>query len=214
MPATETIKKDTQQKNIDYKVKRAFKEDLKNKYSDNDFTYTEEKEKSNSKPPTFLLAIIAAIGAFLSKIFPFLLGGIVIYIILKTFLGSELKFWNFKKNSNPKITKKIIFEDEEIDEIDIDGLLHHAINNKEFRLAIRYYYLSVLKILSDTKQIVYHKDKTNSEYQLEIKNKTIRDQFSYLSYIYSYVWYGEFAIDEANFKLAEKKYQSFKTAIK
>ena len=199
---------------IDYAEKRAFKEHLKKKYSDKEFVYTEEEieeeETSNPVNPAFAQAILF----FISKIFPFLLGGIIIFIILKTFLGTENNFWNFKKSSKKKIAEKLIYEDEDIHETDIDGLLLQAINNKEYRLAIRYYYLSVLKTLSNNKLIDYHKDKTNSEYLFEIEDATSRKQFSYLSYVYSYVWYGEFPIDETNFKLAQNKYQSFKTSLK
>ena len=81
--------------------------------------------------------------------------------------------------------------------------------NKDFRLAVRYYYLQVLKDLSNKKIIDYHKDKTNTEYLFEIDNKALRDQFSHLSYIYAYVWYGEFLLDENSFKKAQNKYQSF-----
>jgi hypothetical protein len=76
-------------------------------------------------------------------------------------------------------------------------------------LAIRYYYLTSLKGLSTKEIIEYHKDKTNSEYLFEIENTTIRKEFSYLSYIYSYVWYGEFHVNEASFTIAQNKYQSF-----
>ena len=113
-----------------------------------------------------------------------------------------------------KVSERLVYEDEDIHETDIDGLLQKAIHNKEYRLAIRYYYLSVLKTLSNKKLIDYHIDKTNSEYLFEIKNESIRNEFSYLSYIYSYVWYGDFPIDETNFKLAENKYTSFKNSLK
>ncbi|MEO9569905.1 MAG: hypothetical protein ABJH82_07500 [Polaribacter sp.] len=200
--------------NVDVIEQRSFKEDLKKKYTDKDFIYTEEeiKEEKASNPvnPAFAQAILF----FISKIFPFLLGGIIIFIILKTFLGTENNFWKFKKSSKKKIAEKLIYEDEDIHETDIDGLLLQAINNKEYRLAIRYYYLSVLKTLSNSKLIDYHKDKTNSEYLFEIENEKTRANFSYLSYVYSYVWYGDFPIDETNFKLAEKKYQSFKNSLK
>ena len=39
------------------------------------------------------------------------------------------------------------------------------------------------------------------------ENKEIRSQFSEVSYIYSYVWYGEFPIDSNTFKTVEKKYK-------
>ena len=202
------------EKTIVYAEKRTFKEDLKKKYADKEFIYTEEPEieeenHSSHNPSPLLNGLIF----FISNIFPFLLGGIIIFIILKTFLGTEIGFWNFKKSKN-KVAEKLVYEDEDIHETDIDGLLQRAINNKEYRLAVRYYYLSVLKVLSDKKLIEYHKDKTNSEYLFEIEDAVSRKQFSYLSYVYSYVWYGEFSIDETNFKLAQNKYQSFKNSLK
>ncbi|KGL63485.1 hypothetical protein [Polaribacter sp. Hel1_85] len=209
------IKIDTSQynKSIEYAEKRAFREDLKEKYDDKEFVYAEEEIEEEEEPSSINPAFAQAILFFISKIFPFLLGGIIIFIILKTFLGTETNFWNFKK-SKKKVAEKLIYEEEDIHETDIDGLLQKAINNKAYRLAIRYYYLSVLKTLSNSKLIDYHKDKTNSEYLFEIENETTRTEFSYLSYVYSYVWYGDFPIDEVNFKLAENKYQSFKNSLK
>ncbi|MGK0449122.1 MAG: hypothetical protein ACJA2M_002925, partial [Polaribacter sp.] len=63
--------------------------------------------------------------------------------------------------------------------------------------------------LSAKKLIDYHKDKTNSEYLFEIEDTAMRSKFSYLSYVYTYVWYGEFSVDEQSFKAAQNKYQSF-----
>ena len=217
--AVEEIEIDTihYEKSIDYAKKRAFKENLKEKYSDKEFIYTEEdikEEKEEEKVDSAAgLAFAKAFLFFISTIFPFLLAALIIFIILKTFLGTETNFWNFKKPKK-KVAEKLIYEDEDIHETDIDGLLQNAINNKEYRLAIRYQYLSVLKILSNKKLIDYHKDKTNSEYLFEIENSKTRTEFSYLSYVYSYVWYGDFPIDETNYKLAENKYQSFKTSLK
>ena len=211
------LEKDTvhYEKSIDYAEKRTFTENIKEKYNDKEFQYTEEEieEPVSEELSKGESAIIAAFLFFISTIFPYLLGGIIIIIILKTLLGTETNFWNFKK-SKKKVSKKLIYEDEDIHETDIDGFLQKAINEKEYRLAIRYYYLSVLKILSDKNLIDYHKDKTNSEYLFEIENTTTRTDFSYLSYVYSYVWYGDFPIDEINFKLAESKYQSFKKSLK
>jgi len=203
------------EKSIEYAQKRAFTENIKEKYNDKEFQYTEEEieETEPEKPSAGESAFVGAFLFFISTIFPFLLGGIIIFIILKTLLGTETNFWNFKK-SKKIVAKKLIYEDEDIHETDIDGLLQNAIQNKEYRLAIRYYYLSVLKTLSDKKLIDYHKDKTNSEYLFEIENTATRTDFSYLSYVYSYVWYGDFPIDETNFKLAESKYQSFKNTLK
>ena len=190
---------------------REFSNDIKDKYSGKDFQYTEEKErvKKQSSSNGFLNFLVF----FMSKIFPFVLGGFVIYLLLRLVLGLDMQFW--KKTTKPKkIAESLVYKDEDIHETDIEALLSKALTNKEYRLAIRYYYLLILKGLSHKKVIDYHKDKTNSEYLFEIKSNDLRDQFSHLSYIYAYVWYGEFPIDENGFLQAKNKYQSFLNQLK
>lgn len=200
------------EKSIEYAEKREFTDNLKEKYFDSDFQYTEDKEEVKEETPVNS-AFLSSVLFFISKVFPFLLGAIIVFIILKSFLGTEIGFWNFK-SSKKKATEKLVYEDEDIHDTDIDGLLQQAILNKQYRLAVRYYYLSTLKMLSSYKLIDYHKDKTNSEYLFELENETTRSNFKYLSYVYSYVWYGEFPIDEINFKQVETKYKSFKNTLK
>ncbi len=196
-------------KNTNILQEREFSSNLQDKYSGKDFQYKEEKEVvKEDKQDGLDAGFVNFIIFFMSKIFPFLLGIIIILIILKAFLGFDPRFWK-STNSNLKSAKKLVYEDEDIHDVDLDALLKQAIEAKNFRLAIRYYYLASLKKLSTDKLIDYHKDKTNSEYLFEIENADIRNQFSYLSYVYSYVWYGEFPVNENSFALAQNKYQSF-----
>ncbi len=193
------------QKTTDYIKEREFKSDLKDKYSDNEFIYKEEKVEEQ-KPPdlTFFKAFIG----FMQTIFPFLLAGIVVFIILKLYLGSGTGFWNFKR-IHKKVAEKLVYEDEDIHDVDLNSLLKRALEAKDSRLAIRYYYLLLLKKLSEKELIKYDKDKTNSEYLFELKKEETKKEFSYLSYIYTYVWYGEFSLNEMDFKRVEEKYKSF-----
>lgn len=198
------------QKNTVIATERVFTTDINEKYKGKDFEYTEDKTvkqeetpKSNSASP-----LLGMFAFFMSTIFPFLLGGFVIFVILKSVLGIDARFW--QKTNKAKVTSaQLIYEDEDINEMNLQGLLQQAIDRKEYRLAIRYYYLTTLKALSNKQLIDYHKDKTNSEYLFEIENTQTRTEFSYLSYVFSYVWYGEFAVDENSFQIAQNKYQSF-----
>lgn len=208
-----------QNKNTNIEEPLSFKSDLKEKYNDKEFIYKDDLKKPEPKKEEISkpnknnnLGFLSAFGSFMSYVFPFLLGIIIVLIILKTFLGTESGFWNFK-NTTKKVAKKLVYEDEDIHESDFTRLLEKAIHEKNFRLATRYYYLSLLKKLSDKKTIEYHKDKTNTEYLFEIENKNIRKQFQEVSYIYSYVWYGEFPIDSMKFKTVEKKYKSIFNSI-
>ncbi|MGK0414700.1 MAG: hypothetical protein ACJA1B_002928 [Polaribacter sp.] len=196
-------------KNTTINKPRTFKNDLKETYNGKDFVYHEDKPKKELPENTsFNLGILEFFIFFMQTIFPFLLGGFIIFIILKVLLGFDAQFWKPSKRSK-KITDTLIYENENLHELHLEGLLQQALENKNFRLAIRYYYLTSLKILSNKELISYHKDKTNSAYLLEIENTDIKNQFSYLSYVYAYVWYGEFTIDEASFIRAQNKYQSF-----
>lgn len=196
----------TYQKTTAIYKERSFKENIQEKYSGKDFQYKENKVQK--KKPSSSNGFLSFLAFFMSSVFPFLLGGFIIFILIRVALGLDFRFWNSTTKHQKKV-EKLIYEDEDIHEINLEVLLKQAIENKEFRLAIRYYYLSTLKVLSTKQLIYYHKDKTNSEYLFEIENSAIRTQFSYLSYVYSYVWYGEFPVDETNFRIAENKYQSF-----
>lgn len=208
-------------KTLEYSKERTLKEEPKDKYSGSDFNYNDNIKESKPEPIKQSEPIsgggggasTAFFSTFMSTIFPILLGIAVVLIIVKVFFNIEPGFWKSNVVKKEQV-KKLISEDDNIEENDYDQLLQLAIRNRDFRLATRYYYLSLLKNLSQKKLIEYHKDKTNSEYLFELKDKKMRSSFSYLSYIYSYVWYGEFSVDETKFATIEEKYQSFIKTIK
>lgn len=204
-------------KNVDYVKKRKLGNDLKSKYKGKDFIYTEStppskktKKESKKKINENTLDFFKDLISFLGTVFPYLLALIVILILLKSFVFTEMDFWKFNK-STKQHKKALIFEeeDEDINKNDYSKLLERAILNNDYRLATRYYYLLLLKIMSQKGIIKYDKDKTNSEYLFELKSINSRKQFSYLIYLYDYVWYGEFPIDELKFNAIENNYKSY-----
>lgn len=192
---------------------RSFDENINDKYSnDKDFQYKEYEAPKPKEKSNLDLSAIGAIVVFLGQVLPWFIGAIVLYIILKTVFDLDVNFWK-KKSNTKKVAKKLIYEDDDIHEVDLHKFLKESLENQNYRLAVRYYYLLILRGLSSKKMIDYHKDKTNAEYLFEIKEEKLRTQFSTLSYIYTYVWYGEFLVDEISFKKAEKQYQSFLTKL-
>ena len=89
------------------------------------------------------------------------------------------------------------YVEENLKEVNFETLIEDALKEKNYRLATRYLYLKSLKLLTNKDIIEWHYDKTNSEYLNEIKNENTKSVFKRISYIYDYVWYGEFPIDEA-----------------
>lgn len=203
-------------KNTNYETQRKFNENLVEKYKGKEFTYTEEEikePKKQSTPSPFWIYFAQIFSNFMRFVFPFLLGGFIIFLILKAALGYDRSWFSLKKNQNNSKEKLIYEEDTDIENENLEELLQNAIQSENYRLAIRFYFLMVLKELSQQKLIDYHKDKTNTEYLFELKNKAQKEQFSYLLYLYNYIWYGEFSINKTEFQLAESEYQSFKKAL-
>jgi hypothetical protein len=198
-------------KDTDYIKERNFDKNLDSKYSGREFTYHQEViedepivDEEASKSPSFLSGNI--------RIFIIVLLGVAcIFAVLYRSDFSYFKLQKYKKNEQDSLMSE---DDESIHENDYDRLIKDAIGKGNFRMATRYYYLSLLKKLTQKELIEYHKDKTNSDYFFELEGQKIQPDFSYLSYIYSYVWYGEFPIDSLKFATIEKKYQSLINQIK
>lgn len=98
---------------------------------------------------------------------------------------------------------------ENIHEIDFDEQLEKAIQDGNYRLAVRLLYLRTLKHLSDLDMINWQPDKTNQAYVSEVKNDAHRKEFAQLTSRFEYVWYGEFFIDKGVFEPISQSFQQF-----
>ncbi|MCF7561273.1 hypothetical protein L3X39_11550 [Sabulilitoribacter multivorans] len=103
---------------------------------------------------------------------------------------------------------------ENIENADIDALIKDAETNNNFRLAIRYYYLLVLKNLSLKSYIKFEDDKTNSEYLNEVSTTPFNDKFVYTSYLYNYIWYGEFSVNLEQYNKAKSNFITLLNQVK
>lgn len=197
---------------------RNFKEGFQKNYTDDEFVY-ERKSTGKSQWDRFLewlARLIKDIFTFGEKtnsapvivwtirIIATLIIGFVIYLIVRVILNKE-GMWIFGRQHKNIHTEDIMAEN--IHEMDFRQLTNDTKNTGNYRLAVRYYYLWLLKKLSQREIIDWHWDKTNSDYLYEIKDSNLKKDFEYLSYLYDYSWYGEFPIDEAAFGKAEKAFQ-------
>ena len=92
-------------------------------------------------------------------------------------------------------------------------LVNEASTDLNYRLAVRYYYLWVLKELSAAKFIHYDVEKTNSDYQFELLNTEMKKPFLYTSYLYNYIWYGEFEVNTLEFEKARTAFDQLLNQI-
>ncbi|MFP3591523.1 DUF4129 domain-containing protein [Chryseobacterium sp. SIMBA_038] len=201
---------------------KKFKENIQSRYKGNEFDYTTIKPKESfwqkllRKIDKILQSIFGDtvftksgnIAGILIRIFAIILVGFLLYFIIKYLIGKDGNFIFGKKN------KKVIIKDEElhenIHEINFPESIAKFEREGDYRSAVRYQFLFVLKKLSDKKSINWNPEKTNKDYVTELKAPHLKNDFSNLSYIFEYVWYGEFSIDEQSYQKFKAQYQAFK----
>jgi ABC-type dipeptide/oligopeptide/nickel transport system permease component len=159
------------------------------------------------------------VGDFEAGSFTYFLVHMLPYFILLLILGFVI--WLFYK-LNPGATffkskekPGVFFSEEEeiIKSKNIKKLIEKALENKDYRLAVRYYYLFILKKLTDAELINYEFDKTNSDYFAEITSENINSGFRKVTTLYDYIWYGSFAVTEEDFLKAQKTFTSLENQI-
>ncbi len=190
-----------------YYEKRNLDPDFKNKYKGDKFDYdriVKEKKRKPPSPPFFSLP--TGIFQFLMYVVLGIIILMIIYFIVKNAggfsFGKEQKKIKFDASGEQEL------EDEDnIENNDFYRLIQKAKSDKEFRKAIRYYHLWVLQSLSDKKIIRWNKDKTDYDYYQELAQNPIKEDFSNAVYLYDYIWYGNFQLNQDEFTKAESIFQ-------
>ena len=144
-------------------------------------------------------------------IIPYILIAILLFLLIKFFLNVNARALTYSKKNQTIVA---LSEDEHIiKNEDIDQLIQQALKDRNYRLAIRYYYLLLLKTLGHKEYIVWELQKTNDDYIKEIKAQDLKEHFSRITRLYDYIWYGGFDLDEANYQIAEATFLKLKKSL-
>lgn len=201
---------------------KKFKENIQSRYKGNEFDYSVSKPRESffqkllRKIDKILQRVFgetafttsANITNIIIRVFAILLVGFLLYFIIKYIIGKDGNFIFGKKNKKIDISTEELHEN--IHEINFPESIAKFERSGDYRSAVRYQFLFVLKKLSDKKLIAWNPEKTNKDYGAELKVPHLKNDFSDLSYIFDYVWYGEFSINEQSYQNFKNQYQSFK----
>jgi len=142
----------------------------------------------------------------LLRALPYIIAGLVLFLIIKFFLKVNAR--NILEGKTAKSIVNLSDEEELIKDKDLPKLIQVAISDENYKLAIRYYYLLLLKNLYEKELIFWQQEKTNEDYIRETaSNNRLNNDFEKLTYLYDYVWYGEFIIDKEKFLQAEANFK-------
>jgi hypothetical protein len=143
------------------------------------------------------------VAPYLRLLFVLLVLAFIIYKII----GSNIS-GIFSRNKKLQKSNGFDYFDEDIHNQDLDKNLSDAIAAQNYRKAIRFYYLKLLKQLDLNGLIEWKISKTNYDYQRELTNNGILNDFKILSGIYEYTWYGNFEVDQMHFGNWQSDFQS------
>ncbi|AUP78139.1 hypothetical protein [Flavivirga eckloniae] len=207
---------------------RQFDDDFKDRYSGNKFNYEGKKivtetpngsgkyedyknKKPSQKETNDENVITINIGP-IGWLFYIAIALAVVYLVYILLNEGGSGLFSSRKNQTLNDFEEITAEN--IEHADIHALIKNAENENNYRLAIRYYYLLVLKTLSIKKHIKFEDDKTNSEYLNEISEKPFSKAFEYASYLYNYIWYGKFALNVKQYNKAKNNFLTLLNQVK
>jgi hypothetical protein len=151
-----------------------------------------------------------AFGTFLHLV-PYVLLAVFLFILIKFFIGVNTRAVLHAKKSQAIVA--LSEEEHIIKNEDIQQLIENAIGQKDYRLAVRYYYLYILQLMSEKELIVWELQKTNEDYKLELQKQELVEPFATSTRLYNYFWYGEFPIDKTKYKKAEANFLSLKKLL-
>jgi hypothetical protein len=128
------------------------------------------------------------------------IGVIVLLVLIILFIfGKSI----FSKTAplNKRLTHTIQDLDERPMETDLERFLREAHASRNYRLAIRIYYLMILQLLHEKGIIEWKKHKTNRDYVLETSGESYHHLFRKNTDMFEYVWYGESDLEETQYQL-------------
>ena len=133
--------------------------------------------------------------------------GVVLILVLIVILVIVLVFLFLSKDDDTAIEKDGIDDlaPSEIPQSELEWMLKSALASKDFRKAIRIYFIFMIKDLSEKGWISWEKKKTNMLYLREMKGRPLYKEFRDVVSIYEVVWYGKRNVSEADYRSIEPK---------
>jgi len=143
-------------------------------------------------------------GNWLFQLIKYLLIISALYLMVKFFINSTHGGFVQKKDSSIDEIDAILV-DADMGREELSNLAQQAEERGDYRLAVRFNYLLLLRMLDDKEFIHWKAEKTNNDFIIEMRNSKLSNDFENITRLYEYVWYGEFEIGSENAYLESKR---------
>ncbi len=145
-----------------------------------------------------------------------LIGGVIVMLAFLVFLLVKQGWLTNNKKIAGEGGKAILLEDIEdnLHESDLARALRMALEANDYRMAIRIYYLTIIKELSSLQWIHWKRDKTNGQYVREMSDRPNFSEFRQLTIAFDRVWYSDEVIAKHHYEVLSPQFESFINSLK
>jgi hypothetical protein len=138
--------------------------------------------------------------------------GLLAFLLFKLFSG--------RLNNQRVIADKPIVSIEDIEDIslvpesELERLLRQALEQRNYREAVRVYYVFILRELAEKDLIRWRKNKTNRDYLSELQPTAHYTVFRELTLLFDRIWYGDTRFEESDYTRIGPRFKTFAEALK
>ncbi len=203
-PQDNYLRESVQRKDFDQKKWKSLKEGM-----DYSGKPKKEKKKTEVKAPSggfgigeFAKFLIIAVGI-----------GLLVLLIVKMASGNDLFARRNRKLKSAVADINLEAIEDNLEAAELEDPIRQAAAAGNFALAVRLYYLSILKELSLKKRIRWKRDKTNGEYLRELAGSPLFSPVQEATLIFERVWYGQAELEREDFLKMESQFQQTVAAV-
>lgn len=203
-------------------IERQVSGDLSEKYSGPEFRYELDRGESVNLLSRFVHWFLNTLGDIFGVdisptavlVFEYviyvLMGALALYLVIRMFINERFSSL-FTQKARSIVDLEL--SQHHIETLDLDTLVEEALKERNYRLAVRYRFLKILKLLSQRELIDWHYEKTNMDYLEEISHGPLQGEFKKASYLFENIWYGQQPIDEMEYREVDHSFDSLNKSI-
>lgn len=175
-----------------------------------DYAYANDSEYWRREAPPNPGIFSKLFGSRLFQWIIFILfAGIFLYGIFQLAKENNLRWLKRKGKHNHSPLEVSEFNEE----IDFDLLIHKNQVEGNYRLAVRYMYLRLIRTIREKGEIKILDSSTNAEIARAFESHPGADDFRFLATAYEYIYYGEFIPQQDLFYRLKKRFENFQQTI-
>jgi hypothetical protein len=169
-------------------------------YADKDIQEKKEQQQSASWADDFFIWLAKILRNKSFRTFLWILIIVIFAAAVLWFLSkNQMNIWGASKGPAIARAQKQEGDIEDIFTADLKAEIEKAEQNNDYRLAIRFHYLHLLKMFSQRQLIKYTPDATNMEYLTQLYQKSYYTTFLKVTGNYEYAWYGKIAVTQQQY---------------